>query len=90
MIDGVGRGPLPRMVAMGGEVTARGPAAFDPATGPKGVAGGPKFGGIVREMAASPPVDSAKVETLKQAIASGSYKVDAEAIAARMMAFGRK
>ena len=36
-------------------------------------------------MAASPPVDSARVEALRLAIAAGSYTPDAEAIAGAML-----
>lgn len=90
MIDGVGRGQVPRMVVTGGDVTApRNTAVLEPASK---AAGGTqaRLGGVVRAMAASAPVDSAKVETLRLAIASGHYTADPEAIAARMMAFGRK
>jgi flagellar biosynthesis anti-sigma factor FlgM len=39
-------------------------------------------------MAASPPVDTARVEALRLAIAAGTYKPDPEAIAAKMIALG--
>jgi negative regulator of flagellin synthesis FlgM len=41
---------------------------------------------LVRDLAAAPPVDSAKVSALRAAIASGAYTVDADAIAAKMIA----
>lgn len=85
MIDGVGRGAPPR-VRMPGETGARGPAVPEPVARNMPA----RFGGIVRDMAASPPVDVARVEALRTAIASGSYKADPEAIAARMLAFGRR
>lgn len=92
MIDGVGRGPVlqqatPRLA--GGETSPRGPVAFEPANRSPGQAAA-KLGGIVREMAASAPVDGARVEALRLAIAAGGYKADPDAIAARMLAFGRK
>ncbi|QYE36558.1 flagellar biosynthesis anti-sigma factor FlgM [Polymorphobacter sp. PAMC 29334] len=40
----------------------------------------------VRDMASAPPVDTAKVDRVKNAIAAGSYKVAPEAIAERMIA----
>ena len=39
-----------------------------------------------RALAASPPVDEAKVVRLRAAIADGSYKPDADAIAGKMLA----
>jgi negative regulator of flagellin synthesis FlgM len=38
-----------------------------------------------REMAASPPVDSARVAALKAAINSGNYPINPDAIAAKMV-----
>lgn len=91
MIDGIGRGLPPRMAAMGGEISARGPTPFEPALGPRLTSGGPgKLSGVVLDMAASQLVDGARVATLHTAIASGSYKPDPEAIATRMLAFGRR
>lgn len=40
-----------------------------------------------QEMAAESHFDSAKVEQIKQAIANGSYRVDADKLAANMMRF---
>ncbi|MBC7505117.1 MAG: flagellar biosynthesis anti-sigma factor FlgM [Sandarakinorhabdus sp.] len=88
MIDGIGRGALPRLPAPGGETGVRA-AASEPAAAK--VAGRPANASatIVRDMAASAPVDSARVAVLRTAIAGGSYKPDPDAIAARMLAFGR-
>ena len=45
------------------------------------------LGGAVAELVASgPPVDTDKVSALRQAIAEGRYRVDADAIADRMIA----
>ncbi|KAB7648235.1 flagellar biosynthesis anti-sigma factor FlgM [Polymorphobacter fuscus] len=86
MIDGIGRGQLPRLLAQGMEATPRGPMAVEPAaTGPRPATKAPA-GAVVRAMAASPPVDSARVEVLRNAIAAGTYKPDPAAIAARMIA----
>ena len=41
---------------------------------------------LARDLAASPPVDAGKVARLKTAIAAGLYTIDADAIAARMIA----
>jgi negative regulator of flagellin synthesis FlgM len=40
----------------------------------------------VREMASAPPVDTAKVDRVKNAIALGTYQVSPNAIAERMIA----
>lgn len=40
----------------------------------------------VRDMASAPPVDTAKVDRVKNAIAAGSYKVVPDVIAERMIA----
>ena len=82
MIDGVGKGIPLRLPNVGGEPAARvAPAAVAP--GKTVAAGGAQ---VVRELSAQPPVDTAKVEALRSAIAAGTYKVDPDAIAARMIA----
>jgi negative regulator of flagellin synthesis FlgM len=40
---------------------------------------------IVRQLAASPPVDTARVEQLRAEIAGGRYRIDPDAIAAAML-----
>lgn len=40
----------------------------------------------VRDMAAAPPVDSAKVASIKNAIATGTYTISPTAVAERMIA----
>lgn len=40
---------------------------------------------LQRELAANPAMDMAKVEAVREAIAAGNYKIDAEAIAGRML-----
>ncbi|NYZ64337.1 flagellar biosynthesis anti-sigma factor FlgM [Luteimonas deserti] len=40
---------------------------------------------LQRDLATKPAFDEAKVNALRESIASGSYKVDAEAIASRML-----
>jgi negative regulator of flagellin synthesis FlgM len=84
MIDGLGRGAPLRLPGAGADPAARTGAAAPSA--PAGRAAGSGPGQIVRDMAAKPPVDSARVETLRLAIAAGTYKPDPDAIAARMIA----
>ena len=86
MIDGIGRGAPPQLPKLGGEAIARttiarlSPNPMAPTTRAPGAGGG-----IVREMAAKPPVDTARVEALRLAINSGTYKPDPRAIAAKMV-----
>ena len=44
---------------------------------------------LQRELAAAPAVDSARVEQVKQALESGSYKIDPARIAERMLDMDR-
>ena len=44
---------------------------------------------LVKDMAASPPVDSARVAALQAEIAAGRYRIDADAIAGAMLALDR-
>jgi len=81
MIDGLGRASLPRLAIAGNEASGRPASASAPA--PRSVESHPAQ--KVRDMAASPPVDSARVEALRLAIAAGSYTPDAEAIAGAML-----
>lgn len=41
---------------------------------------------IAREMAAKPPIDATRVDALRRRIADGSFKIDAAAIADRLLA----
>ena len=86
MIDGLGRGAPLRLTLAGNAPAERAApaAAATPAAAPRVVSA--HAGQWVRDMAASPPIDSARVEALRLAIAAGSYKPDPEAIAARMIA----
>jgi negative regulator of flagellin synthesis FlgM len=89
VIDGVGRAQPPRAVTAAGEAAAR--ATTAPRAGEANVAA-PKqamvsnLGRVAKELAASPPVDTARVEALRLAIASGDYKPDPDRIAAAMIA----
>lgn len=89
MIDGIGRNALARLAVstsvQGAARTLTGAEPITSATGRASVT--PRLGGIIRDMAASPPVDGDRVAALRNAIASGNYAVDADAIAARMLAF---
>ncbi len=42
-----------------------------------------------KALAASPPVDTARVDALRSAIAEGRYPVDPDAVAAKMIALDR-
>ncbi len=46
-----------------------------------------KLAGIQSKIKASPDVDMGKVSAIKSAISNGSYKVDGEAIAEKMVGF---
>jgi negative regulator of flagellin synthesis FlgM len=91
MIDGIGRVGAPRPVAAATEAVLRGagrageplPAA---ASGAAQAPATSNLARIAKDLAASPPVDTAKVETLRNAIASGAYRPDPAKIAERMMA----
>jgi negative regulator of flagellin synthesis FlgM len=89
MIDRIGSNSPPWLaVSTPGSAAPRSVTAAEPATAVTGKAGtAPRFGALVRDMAASPPVDTARVAALRAAIASGDYAIDPEAIAARMLAF---
>ncbi len=84
MIDGIGGRPCgPHAVAAArtsnGDAARPEPAAVKPETRAA-------LSRIARDLAASPPVDSAKVARLKASIDGGTYAIDADAIAARIVA----
>ncbi len=83
MIDGIGKGWLAPVAAANNREPAR-VAGRD--TLPATAAAGPVLSRIARDLSASPPVDGAKVARLRQAIASGTYTVDPQKIAERMVA----
>jgi negative regulator of flagellin synthesis FlgM len=83
MIDGMGRAALQRLAVFGNDAPGRTVTAAPAAAAPR--AAGSKAGQLVREMAASPPVDSARVGALRQAIAAGTYRPDPQAIASAML-----
>ncbi len=85
VIDGIGRGQPPRAVSPRQEPTpvdvVRG--SFDkPAIRESAAA----LSGIAADLAARPPVDTAKVERLRAAIIGGDYRADPDAIASAMIA----
>ena len=91
VIDGIGRGASPRGVTPGGVTPTvaapRAAGASRPETATKAAAVVPPgFSHIARDLAASPPVDTAKVERLRAAIQSGEYRPDPDRIAAAMIA----
>lgn len=86
MIDGIGRSGPQRLPITGGDGVAkpgdlRGKAQVQ---SPKAAVSA-QISGIARELAASPPVDAARVAALRSAIAGGSYKPDPDRIAAAMI-----
>ena len=83
MIDGIGKGWLAPVAAANNREPAR-VAGRDPSPAPTGA--GPVLSQIARDLSVSPPVDGAKVAHLQQAIASGTYTVDPQKIAERMVA----
>ncbi|MFZ4687930.1 MAG: flagellar biosynthesis anti-sigma factor FlgM [Polymorphobacter sp.] len=86
MIDGVGRTPPARAAAQAtGGAGVRGAAEAASVAAAQAPASS-SLTRIARDLAAAPPVDMAKVETLRNAIASGAYRPDPEAIAAKMLA----
>lgn len=89
MIDGIGRNQPPQFASaangsLGGP--ANGPAALNSKRNSVQM---PELSGVAREFATAPPVDTARVSALRLAIGNGSYAVDPEAVAARMIAFYR-
>jgi negative regulator of flagellin synthesis FlgM len=91
VIDPVGKAQPPRPASAVGEALSRGtrPLGAAVAVAQASAVQGPASSALaqaVKDMAASPPVDAARVEQLKSAIASGEYRPDPMAIAARMMA----
>lgn len=84
MIDHVGRGGPARPPIAGAGQPARPGNAQAATPAPRANIG--SAGHVVRTMAATPPVDTARVEALRSAIAAGTYEPDPEAIAARMIA----
>jgi flagellar biosynthesis anti-sigma factor FlgM len=100
MIDGIGRAQAPRAVAPASEAPAKASAAdgaarpgnalpvADPSVAAAAAlaAASPNLTGLARELAAAPPVDSAKVAMLRDAIVRGDYRPDPGRIAAAMIA----
>ena len=85
MIDGVGRnGPNPLDLGRAEKGNAASPVA--------GAGAGTRSGegriesAVLDLVAGGPPVDAARVATIRSAIAAGRYPVDADRIAERMVA----
>lgn len=95
MIEGFGRNQPPRLQAPA-NTAGTGPAG--PAASPvsartpvasRGSDATAQLSGVARGLAARAPVDPARVAELRAAMISGRYRVDPEAIAARLIAFDR-
>jgi flagellar biosynthesis anti-sigma factor FlgM len=54
--------------------------------GNHGLASSRELRGLVRDMAASPPVDTAKIDRLRTEISGGAFKPNPDAIAGAMIA----
>ena len=78
-------GPLGGQVARAGD--AREKAIEAPAAGDSLRLTGEAAGlqALQRDLAARPAMDMVRVEAVREALASGSYRIDAEAIATRML-----
>jgi len=79
-------GPLGGQVARAGD--ARDKAVEAPAAGDSLRLTGEAAGlqALQRDLAARPAVDEARVQEVREALASGTYRIDPEAIAAGMLA----
>lgn len=79
-------GPIGGKIAHAGD--ARDKAIEAPAAGDSLRLTGEAAGlqALQRELAARPAMDEARVEQVREALASGSYRIDPEAIAAGMLA----
>lgn len=62
------------------------PKTSDSTSSSENVAINPKIGAIEREVSAEPAFDAAKVDAIKQAIASGSFQINADRIADQLIA----
>lgn len=104
MIDGFGRNTPPRMqnlpaafgtgllsagTGIGSSSATAAPTAAKAAAGSRANVAPVQLRDVARSMAAKPPVDAERVAELRAAVISGRYRVDPDAIAARMIAFDR-
>jgi negative regulator of flagellin synthesis FlgM len=95
VIDSVGKAQPPRPASAVGEALSRGTRPLGAAVAVAQASSvkpsdfqGPASSALAqaaKDMAASPPVDTARVDELKVAIASGEYRPDPMAIAAKMV-----
>ena len=88
MVDPVGSKPVSPVRGLAPLTKA---APVRPATSALGgadEAAGSAVANLARESAASAPVDSARVARLRGAIADGSFSVQPDAVAERLIAFG--
>ena len=88
MIDNIGRGALPRATVPTASRPGVQPGTLTPTAKslPEPVTA---MGRIAKDLATSPPVDAGRVAALRQAIQSGSYRIDPDRIAERMIALER-
>jgi negative regulator of flagellin synthesis FlgM len=84
MIDGVGKGGTGRIDIARQDRNA---AVNTPRSHGPRAADGPVKSAVLELVSGGAPVDSAKVETIRTAIAEGRYPIDADRIAKRMLDF---
>ena len=87
MVDKIsGDGSIPTRAALPLAISklSNGRARVDTSTPPREPASA-QISPAAKQLAASPPVDSAKVASLKAAIAGGRYTIDADRIATAMI-----
>jgi negative regulator of flagellin synthesis FlgM len=85
MITAVGPTGIARAIELRGDSVTQSAAVAKPGTTDARGAAAPKSPAAALA-AEGPPVDSAKVAALREAIANGTYKADPKAIAERMIA----
>lgn len=81
MIDRIGGSPLVPLRTAPASTTAPAKAVATVAA-----AAGSTLAATVRDLAAAPPVDTAKVDRVRSALALGTYAIDPATIADRMIA----
>ncbi len=87
MIDGIGGSSCSPSLAAATALAPKPVKPGDPATAAATVSAPTStLSRIAKDLSASPPVDTAKVASLKAAIAAGRYTIDPDAIAAKMIA----
>jgi negative regulator of flagellin synthesis FlgM len=94
MVDPVRTGPIspvPAHAGGSGDVRRLTPQDFRKPAAPPTSASVPRLLDLVADLAqAGPPVDYARIAQIRRAIADGSYKIDADAVAKALVAHATK